>query len=116
MRFEGGSDLEVGVPDLESAIPSDRGKVRVEGGLALGLEERRVSDAGNPFGVVVHFRSEFAVSEGVPEFDSLVGSRGNNLSVVGGEGAGKDFFGVSLELSGGESGSEVPESQGLVPG
>ncbi len=60
--FEGGSDLEVGVPDLESAVPSDRGKVGLEGSLALGLEERRVSDAGNPFGVVVNFRSEFAVS------------------------------------------------------
>lgn len=44
VRFEGGSDLEVGVPDFESSVPSDRGEVRFELDLALGFEERGVSD------------------------------------------------------------------------
>lgn len=55
------------------------------------------------------------VSEGVPQENLSVGSGGEDLSVVSGEGDGEDFLGVSLEQSGGGSGSQVPESQGLVP-
>lgn len=66
MGFEGGSNLEISVPNFESSIPSDGGKVRLEGNFALGLEERGISDTRDPFGVVGGFTGEFTVSEGVP--------------------------------------------------
>jgi len=55
--------------------------------------------------VVTGFTGEFTVSEGVPKFDGFVSSRGDDLSVVGGETTGEDFFGVSVELFDGFSGS-----------
>jgi len=55
--------------------------------------------------VVVGFTGEFVVGKGVPQLDSFVGSRRNDLSVVGGEGYGEDFFGVSVEFLGGLAGS-----------
>lgn len=55
------------------------------------------------------------ISEGVPEVDLSVSSGAQNLSIVWGEGNGEDFLGVSLEQSGGGSGSQVPKSEGLVP-
>lgn len=115
MGFEGGSDLEVGVPDLKSSIPTDRGEVRFKGDLALSLEQWGISNTRNPFGVVTGFTGEFTVSKGVPQFDGFISSGGDDLSVIGGETTGEDFFGVSDESFGGESGSEVPESEGLVP-
>lgn len=33
--FEGVSDLEVGVPDFESAVPADRGEVGLEGDFSV---------------------------------------------------------------------------------
>lgn len=113
--FEGGSDLEVDVPDLESSVPADRGEVGLEGHLGLGFDHGGVSHAGHPFSVVVGFTGEFAVGEGVPELDGFVGSRGDDLSVVGGEATGEDFFGVADESFDGQPGSQVPESEGLVP-
>jgi hypothetical protein len=61
MGFEGGSDLEVGVPNLESSVPTGGGEVWVEDSFGLGLKEGTVSNAGNPFSVVVNFTGEFAV-------------------------------------------------------
>lgn len=115
MGFEGGSNLEIGVPDLESSVPTGGGEVWVEHGLGLGLQQGGVSNAGNPFSVVVNFTGEFAVGKSVPKFDSFVSSGGDDLSVIGGETTGEDFFGVSVELFGGDSTSEVPESEGSVP-
>lgn len=65
--------------------------------------------------MVVNFTGEFAFSKSVPKFDSFVGSRRDNLSVAGGETASENFFGVSIELFGGDSASEVPKSEGSVP-
>lgn len=81
----------------------------------MSLKERRVSNAGNPFSVVVGIRGEFAISKSVPKFNSFVSSGRDDLSVIRGESDSEDFFGVSNELSGGFSGSEVPKSEGLVP-
>lgn len=61
MGFEGCSDLEVGVPNLESSVPTGGGEVWVEDSFGLGLKEGTVSNAGNPFSVVVNFTGEFAV-------------------------------------------------------
>lgn len=113
--LEGVSDLEVGVPDLQSSVPSDRGEVGLEVGLGLGLQLGRVSDLGNPVLMVVAFAGVFAISQGVPELDFLVGSRGDDLSVVRGEADGEDFLLVSGELSDGLSSLDVPKSEGLVP-
>jgi hypothetical protein len=55
--------------------------------------------------VVVGFTGEFTVGEGVPKFDGLVGSGGDDLSVVGGEATGEDFSSVSNKSFDGQSGS-----------
>lgn len=57
-----------------------------------------------------------AVTEGVPELDGPVTGTGNNLSVVGGEGNGKNVVGVADETAGGDTGGELPQAEGLVPG
>jgi len=96
--LEGVLDEEVGLPDLKSTVPTDSGEVGV-------LGDGRVSDAGNPIGVVVSFVGVLAISEGVPELESSVGTSGDNLSVIKGEGNGVDFLSVTNEDSGGLSGS-----------
>lgn len=73
--LEGVSNLEIGVPDLESSVPSDRGEVGVEGALGLALQVGRVSDLADPVLMVVLLRGVSAVGQGVPEFDLLVGTR-----------------------------------------
>ena len=59
---------EVGLPDLQSSVPTSGGEVGVAfiGG---------VSDGGNPVGVVVLFIGVLAISEGVPELEGSVGTR-----------------------------------------
>jgi len=53
VSFECISNLEVGIPNFKSAIPSDTGKVRLESSFGLRFEGRRVSDATNPISMVV---------------------------------------------------------------
>jgi len=96
------------LPNLESTVPTDSGEVGV-------LGNGGVSDTGNPVGVVVGFVGVLAISEGVPKLESLVSTSRDNLSVVKGERNRVDFLGVTNEDSGGLSGSQVPESEGLVP-
>lgn len=108
VSLEGVSDLELGVPDLESSVPTGGGEEGV-------LAGRRVSEAADPVGVVVLLRGVLALSVDVPELDGSVGTRGDDLSVVEREGAGQSLSGVSDEGSGGDSRSEVPQSEGLVP-
>jgi len=101
-------DQEVGLPDLDSAVPTSGGEVWVLGNWG-------VSDAGDPVTVVVGFVGVLAVSKGVPELEALVGTSGDNLSVIEGEGDRVDFLGVASEDSGGLTGSQVPKTEGLVP-
>lgn len=65
--------------------------------------------------MVVFIGGEFAISQGVPEFDFSVSSGGDNLSVIWGESNGVNFFGVSVEFSGAFSLFQVPKSEGFVP-
>ena len=58
---------------------------------------------------------ELALAEGVPELDASVSRGRDDLSVVGRERDGEDVAGVADELSGGEAGVQVPQSEGLVP-
>jgi len=91
-------DQEVGLPNFNSTVPTSSGEVWVLGNWG-------VSDAGNPIGVVVGFVGVFAVSEGVPKLEGLVGTSRDDLSVIKGEADGVDFLTVASEDSGGLSGS-----------
>lgn len=115
MRLESVSNLEIGVPNFESSVPSDRGEIGFEGRLGGGLQLRRISNLRNPVLMVMLFRGIFAISKSIPEFNFLISTRRNNLSVIRGETDGEDFFLVSNKLSHGLTGFEIPESEGLVP-
>jgi len=104
------SDLEVGVPDLDSSIPTHRAEV---GGVVL--QHRGVSDTAHPVLMVAFLRGELVLSSGVPQLDTLISSSRDNLSVIRGEGAGQDFLIMSLEESSGLEASQVPQSHGLIP-
>lgn len=62
MGLEGVSDLEVGVPDFESSIPTDRGEVGLEVGGGLGLQLRGVSDLGDPVLMIIAIGGVFVFS------------------------------------------------------
>jgi hypothetical protein len=57
-----------------------------------------------------------AVTEGVPELDGAVARAGDDLAVVGGEGDGQNVVGVADETAGGDTGGQLPQTEGLVPG
>jgi len=80
-----------------------------------GLEERGVSNATDPVCVVVLVAGELAVTQNVPEFEGLVSSGGDNLSVIRGESNAQNFFLVTNESSLGFAGFQVPKSEILVP-
>ena len=67
--LEGVSDLEVGIPNLESSVPSDRGEVGVEGALGLGLQLGRISHLRHPVLMVV---SLISVLQSAKVFQSLI--------------------------------------------
>jgi len=108
VSLEGVLDKEVGLPELESSVPTNSCEVGV-------LSNGGISNAGNPILMVVGFVGVLAISEGVPELESSVSTSGDNLSVIKGEGNGVDFLSVTNEDSGGLTGSQIPESEGLVP-
>lgn len=59
--LEGVLDLDVGVPDFESSVPSYRGKEG--GGVSFGgFHDGGVSDTRDPVGVVVGIGFEFKLS------------------------------------------------------
>ena len=57
-----------------------------------------------------------ALGQSVPQLDGLVTAAGHDLSVVGRKSDGHDILGVVLKSTGGLASSQVPETQGLVPG
>jgi hypothetical protein len=97
------------VPDLDGLVP---GGGDDDGGLHVLVEPH----AGNPVGVGVLLDGELALADGVPDLEVSVDAAAGNLSVVGGEGDGEDVSRVANESLNGLSLSEVPESQGAVPG
>ena len=60
--------------------------------------------------------SVLAVTESVPELDSPVARSRHDLPVVCGEGNRENVVGVANETAGGDTGGELPEAEGLVPG
>lgn len=83
-----------------------------DGVLRIGAE----AHARHPLGVALVGDGVLAVSEGVPQLDGAVTRGGDNLAVVSGEGDGEDIVGVANEGTGGNTGRELPQTQGLVPG
>jgi len=99
----------VQVPNLDELVPSTRHDQRVLGG-------RRESDATDPVGVVLLSDGVLALSKGVPELDGLIAGSGDDLTVVSGESDGVDILGVSLELTDGSTGVQVPQAHGGIHG
>jgi len=58
---------------------------------------------------------ELAVAKSIPELDAAVARSGDDLSVIGGEGNGKNVIGVSNETAGGSSSGKLPKAESLVP-
>lgn len=100
--------MNVAMTNLDELVPA-RGDD--DGVLGVGAE----ADARGPLSVALLGDGVLAITEGVPELDRAVARAGNDLSVVGREAHGEDIVGVSNESSSGGSGSELPETQSLVP-
>jgi hypothetical protein len=83
-----------------------------DGVLGVGREP----DARDPLGVALVGDGVLAVTEGVPELDGAVARAGDDLAVVGGEGDGQNVVGVADETAGGDTGGQLPQTEGLVPG
>jgi hypothetical protein len=97
------------VPDLDGSIPGGGDDNR---SLHVIVE----SDARNPVGVLVLLNSELANTLDVPNLDLLINGTGGNLPVVRGESDGHDILGVTEEGLSSLTDSEVPESDGTIPG
>lgn len=107
MMLERASDLEVGVPNLNSSVPSDRAEVGVVTALLI-LKDRGVSDTADPILMVAILRGEFVLTSGVPKSDTRISSGRDDLSVIRGERAGEDFLLMSDEESLSLTGLKVP--------
>jgi len=75
----------------------------------------READAGDPLGVAILLDGELALTEGVPQLDGLIAGTRDDLTVISREGNREDIVGVADEATGGGTGVEVPETEGLVP-
>jgi len=58
---------------------------------------------------------ELALTQGVPELDSLVARARNNLSVLGAESTRQNVLGVSDKSASGLACLDVPQSESVVP-
>lgn len=65
--------------------------------------------------MVSGFGGVLALTTDVPEFDGVISTSREDHSGVVGETAGEGFTGVVDESERGLSGTEIPETEGLVP-
>jgi hypothetical protein len=93
---------------LDKSIPSSRDNDRVGG---VGRE----TDTADPFTMSLFGDGEFAVAEGIPEFDCFVSAATDNLSVVSAERDGEDVVGMADEATSCFASVEIPETKGLIP-
>ena len=102
------------VPDFKISVPSDWGEELSSDGALWGWDE---SDLWDPIVVVVVFDGVFTITLDVPELDLFISTWWKNVSSVRWDSTWQNFFGVSVfsESLGGLSGSQIPESHGLVP-
>ena len=68
--------------------------------------------------MIVLLHGVLAVTLHVPELDLTIGTGGEDVPTVTGDGTGKNFLGVAVlnETLGGLSSAEVPQSHGSIPG
>ena len=79
------------------------------------LKRTQTSRQHSPLSVAVILDVVFALAEGVPELDRPVARARDDLPVVSREADGQNVGGVADEAAGGETGVEVPETEGVVP-
>ncbi len=77
---------------------------------------RGETDLGNPFSVTIFNQIVSAFTKSVPQLDGLIHSTGNDLTVIRGEGDGKNRVGVTDKTTDGLARVQVPKTQSLVPG
>jgi len=107
-------ELAVGQgPYLDKTIPSTGDDKR-------NLNRGGEPDAGNPLGVTLTITSSIdgvlALSKGVPKLDSLITSSRYDLTVVYRESNRENILGVTNETTGGLSRSDLPKTEGSIPG
>ena len=105
-----GADLAVReVPDLHELIPATRHDDRVGG-------HRGEANARDPFGVRVGILDGvLALTQSIPQLDSLIAGAGNNLAVVDGERDGQHILGMANESASGGTRVQVPKAESTVP-
>lgn len=96
------------VPDLDGFVP--RGRYN-DWGLGVMIE----LNGRYPVGVSVFLNGELALTNSVPDLESLVSSSRGNLSVVWREVDGKNVSSVADKSLGGFSLLQVPKSESSVP-
>lgn len=97
----------VQIPDLDDAIPTSRDN---EG----DLEVRAETDTADPFLVTIFLDGVFALTKSVPQVDGSVARTGDDLTVISGEGDGKDVFGVTNKAASGGATVEVPKAKSTI--
>lgn len=97
------------VPDLDGSVPGSRYN---DWGLGVVVE----LNGRYPVGVSVFLNGELALSNGVPDLESLVSTSRGDLSVVWRHVDGEDISGVADKSLGGLTLLQVPESESSVPG
>jgi len=58
---------------------------------------------------------EFTISKGIPEFDGLVSTTTDYLSVVGTERDREDIVGMTNESTSSFAGVEIPKTKSFIP-
>jgi hypothetical protein len=94
-------------PDLDGLVPTSRDEEGVVGGWGE-------ADTRDPISVGV-FSGQLAFTNGVPDLDALVTGTRDDLTVVSREGNRENILGVGVELTGGFTSGEIPETQAAVP-
>ena len=59
---------------------------------------------------------EFAVTQCIPQLNGAIARTRDDLTVIGGEGDGKDIVGVADEAAGRYTRGEFPQTERFIPG
>ena len=86
------------------------------GNNAGGFGGRNEADTAHPIIVTLLVESVLAFTESVPELDAAITTAGHDQTVIGGEAHGKDVLVVTNQGLFAFAGSQVPETDGVIPG
>jgi hypothetical protein len=97
-------------PNLDETVPTARNNKR-------NRLRRAEPHARNPLGMTIRIRSNgvLALSQSVPELDTLITRSRNDLTVVHAECHGQHVLRVTDEPSSSTSGVNLPQPQGTIP-